>query len=153
MKIQELMTKDVKKCGPDDTLEQAARAMWDEDVGCLPVVDEDGRPVGIVTDRDVCMAAYTQGARLRDLRVSRAMSKKLVTCRPDHSITQVEALMRSARIRRIPVVDLIGNLIGMVTLADIARHAHGPRHVAAAPALAKTLASITERRGEAAAAE
>jgi CBS domain-containing protein len=153
MKVQELMTQNPKKCGPDDTLEQAARLMWDADVGCLPVVDEEGRPVGIITDRDVCMAAYTQGVALRDARVSSAMSRKVVTCKPESSVAEVEELMRDARIRRVPVLDFTGCVIGMITLADIARHAQSPLHVAAAPGLARTLASVTERRVPAIAAE
>jgi CBS domain-containing protein len=153
MKVQDLMTRNVKKCGPNDTLEQAARSMWEADLGCLPVVDEEGTPVGIITDRDVCMAAYTQGGALRDARVSSAMSRKLITCRPDSSIADVEELMRSAQIRRIPVVDFMGLLVGMVTLADLARHAQSPLHLSTASGLARTLATITERRAIPTAAE
>lgn len=147
MKIQRVMTRNVRTCRADDTLETAARAMWDTDLGCLPVVDEASRPIGVITDRDVCMAAYTRGAALRDLRVSTAMSDRVITCSPRSSVAEVEALMRSAQVRRVPVVDFAGNLVGIVSLADVARYTQSsPLRAAAAPGLAKTLASITTPR-------
>lgn len=155
MKIRQIMSHDVRTCGPDDTLEHAARAMWEADLGCLPVVDEEASPVGMITDRDVCMAAFTQGVALRESRVSSAMSPSVITCSPDSSIAEVEALMRDAQIRRVPVVDVTGCLVGLVTLADIARYTQSsPLHRTATPGLAKTLASITTpRAGAQAAAE
>jgi CBS domain-containing protein len=66
VKVFELMTRDVKTCGCADMVEHAAHIMWTRDCGCVPVVDGDGHVVGMVTDRDVCMAAYTQG-RPRDV--------------------------------------------------------------------------------------
>jgi CBS-domain-containing membrane protein len=141
------MTRSVRSCGPDDTLEQAARLMWEADVGCLPVLDEEGRPIGMITDRDMCMAAYTQGVALRDSKVSSAMSHSVITCSPESSIADVEALMRNAQIRRVPVVDFSGSLAGIVTLGDIARYSQSsPLHVPAVPGVAKTFASILQPR-------
>lgn len=96
--------------------------MWEADVGCLPVVDETHRVIAMVTDRDICMAAYTTGRPLSELLVSLAMSKNLITCSPDDRIRDVERLMREAQIRRIPVVDMAGALVGIITLGDIALH-------------------------------
>jgi CBS domain-containing protein len=147
MKVAKLMTRAVRTCRPDDTLEQAARLMWEADLGCLPVVDDEDRPIGVITDRDLCMAVYTQGTALRDSLVSNAMSKSLITCSPQSSLADVHALMQNAQIRRVPVVNFSGKLAGIVTLGDIARYARSsPLHVAAAPGLARTLASILERR-------
>jgi CBS domain-containing protein len=153
MKIEQLMTRAVRTCRQDDTLEQAAREMWEGDVGCLPVVDDEGRALGMITDRDICMAAYTQGVPLRESHVSSAMSRKLVCCSPQTSIAEVEALMQRSQIRRVPVVDL-GALVGIVTLGDIARHAQSsPLHVSSTPGVAKTLAAVTGERAPSVAAE
>lgn len=154
MNVQRLMTRNVRTCRADDTLDHAARVMWEADVGCLPVVDDEGRPLGMITDRDICMAAYTQGVALRDARVESAMSKTLLTCSPQSSVAEVEELMQRSQIRRVPVVEL-GALVGMVTLGDIARYSQStPLHVSSAPGVSKTLAAITgERTRQSTAAE
>lgn len=145
MKVEALMTRNVRACSPNDTLSDAARIMWETDVGCLPVVDETHRVVAMVTDRDICMAAYTNGAPLRDLSVSTAMSKGILCTTPDTSIGDVERLMRDSQIRRVPVVDTVGHLVGLITLGDIARHAQSSplRLPIEGLGVANTLASIT----------
>ena len=80
MKVADLMTPDVRSCTIHDSLNAAARIMWDHDCGCAPVVDAHGKLVGIVTDRDICMAAYTQGAPLEAIPVERVMSPKVISC-------------------------------------------------------------------------
>ncbi len=148
MKIERLMIKKPATCRPDDTLEEAARILWENDVGALPVLDHEGTPIAMVTDRDICMAAYTQGAVLRTLRVSSAMSKRLLSVSPDTTMTEVESLMRDNQIRRVPVVDVGGQLLGIVTLGDLARHAehHRIQKPIEGLGLVKTLAGIVERR-------
>jgi CBS domain-containing protein len=101
--------------------------MWDNDCGCVPVVDQKRRVVGIITDRDVCMAAYTQGGPLRALRVSSAMSKQVYSCKPEDTLTAAEESMRAKQIRRLPVTDADGLLVGIVSLNDIAREAQHER--------------------------
>jgi CBS-domain-containing membrane protein len=125
MQVNEIMTREVQSCRPDDSLDRAAQLMWDHDCGCLPVCDGDGagRTIGVITDRDVCMAALFQGKPLRELRVREAMAQQLLACQPQHSLEQAERTMRNARVRRLPVVDDRGALIGMLSLADIAREA------------------------------
>ena len=147
MKADELMTRNVATCAGDDSLEQAARIMWEADVGCLAVVDAEQRPVGILTDRDLAMAAYTQGVRLRDACVASAMAREVRSCSASTPAAEVEALMQSAQIRRVPVVDSDNKLLGIVTLGDLARAAHSsPLRMPAIPGVAKTLAVVTERR-------
>src|SRR5687767_6253206 len=70
VKIEDIMTRDVRACSPTDTLATAAQIMWENDCGAVPVVDADERIVGIITDRDLAMAAHLQGVALRDSRVS-----------------------------------------------------------------------------------
>jgi CBS domain-containing protein len=148
MKVSRLMTSNVYTCSPDDTLTDAARIMWDKDCGCLPVVDAERRVLAMITDRDICMAAYTQGVPLHALHVSSAMSRGLVTCSPDRSHADLERLMREKQLRRIPVVDAEGRLLGIITLGDLAHHAResGLFSALALPAIGRTLAEVTERR-------
>ncbi len=125
MRVEDLMTRQVQWCRPEGSLEQAARLMWDHDCGCIPVCTGDGvnRVVGMITDRDVCMSALFQGKSLRDLRVSDAMSKSVETCRSTDTLAQAEKTMRGGRIRRLPVLDKDDVLVGMISLADLAREA------------------------------
>jgi len=126
MQVNEIMTREVQSCRPDDSLERAAQLMWDHDCGCVPVCDSSNginRAVGVITDRDICMGALFQGKPLRDLRVRDAMAQQLLSCQPQHSLEQAARAMRDARVRRLPVVNDQGALIGMLSLADIAREA------------------------------
>jgi len=119
----DLMTREVHHCRVSDRLDRVAGVMWDYDCGSMPVVGDDGRTVGIVTDRDICMAAYTRAQPLREIPVTVAASRAAHSVRPDTPIGVVEAVMRMHRIRRLPVLDIGGNLVGFLSLADIVRHA------------------------------
>jgi CBS-domain-containing membrane protein len=102
--------------------------MWDHDCGSLPIADHRGHIIGMVTDRDICMAAYTQGRPLREIRVTVAGSAPVHSVPPDASIAFAYQVMKMHRVRRLPVIDRGGNLVGMVSLGDIvrrARHASG----------------------------
>jgi CBS domain-containing protein len=101
--------------------ERRGRIMWESDCGCVPVVECDGTVVGMITDRDICMAAYTQGRRLTHMTVEGAASKNLVTIGKDESLRRAEELMRDAQVRRLLVVDSAGRLVGLLSLADLAR--------------------------------
>lgn len=119
MKVQQLMTAQVATCRPDDSLHRAAQLMWDHDCGCLPVC-EGSRIAGMITDRDVCMSAMLQRRPLTDLPVSDAMATQVVTCRASDSLVNAERIMREARVRRLPVINDEGALIGLISLADLA---------------------------------
>jgi CBS domain-containing protein len=145
MKIAQMMTRDVKTCRQTDTLDVAARLMWDCDIGSVPVVDDFGQVVGIVTDRDACMAAYTQCQPLHRLPVTVAMTKHVVTCRPDDTDRSVAKLMAKNKIRRIPVVDDAQKPIGVVSLNDLAVSMAKGSDVPSSE-VAGTLAAICEHR-------
>lgn len=113
-------------CGEHDSLNEAARLMWEHDVGALPVVNQSNEPIGMITDRDACMAAYTQGVALAHGAVASAMSKTLVTCDVSASVAEIRELMTRAQVRRLPVVDAGGALVGVVGLSDIVKEAHAP---------------------------
>ncbi len=149
MRVQQIMSQKLASCYLDDDLNLAAHLMWDGDCGSVLVVDREGHAVAMVTDRDICMAAYTQGRPLREIRVSSAMSKTLYSCGPDDSLEQVAALMRQHQIRRLPVLDREERPIGIISLADLLRRAQAAGDVGSEPAsgvslsyAARTLAAI-----------
>jgi CBS domain-containing protein len=121
MKVEQLMTKKIASCTADWSLNEVARLMWENDCGCLPVTsgDEMNRVVGMVTDRDICMTAYFCGVSLRDLHVRDAMSKEPICCLPSTTHEEAETMMCDAQVRRIPVVDDAGGLLGILSLADL----------------------------------
>jgi len=121
LKIKELMTLDVHCCHPGDTLERAAELMWQHDCGCVPVVDDRSRVVGMITDRDVCMAAYTRGVPLSQALVADAMSREVYTCSGDQPVGVAEKLMQTQQVRRVVVTEPDGRLVGLLSMADIAR--------------------------------
>ena len=127
MRVCDLMTQGVATCAVTDDLAEPARVMWEKDCGCVPVLDAARRVVGMLTDRDVCMAAYTQGKPLREIRVSSAMSKALHACHPDDMLEEAVETMRREQVRRLPVVDETGLLVGLVSLNDLACEAFDER--------------------------
>lgn len=150
MKISQIMKSDVEICAPDDNLAAAACRMWDCDIGCLPVVDASGQVVGMVTDRDVCMAALTRGQALHEIPISVAMSKEVLSCPPDATLIEAEEIMRSGQVRRLPVIDSDGCLVGIVSLNDLARlaeHEIGRKNRdVSAQEITATLAAVCQPR-------
>jgi CBS domain-containing protein len=151
MKVRELMTTKVASCGLHDTLNDAARLMWENDCGCVPVVDEKGCAAAMLTDRDICMAAYTQGVCLKEVEVSRAMSKELFTSAPEDDLSTAEAQMRTRKVRRLPVIDAQRRLVGIISLNDIVREAERERVTKAARRVSdmeitQTIGAICEPR-------
>ena len=145
MTVEELMTSNVWACTPDATLDQAVQLMEEHDCGWLPVVPGRGRyhVVGVITDRDICLAAHHLGTNLRRVRVGQVMSVDVVACGEKDEISAACSLMRRAQVRRLPVVDEEGQLSGLVTLAQLAgaAGARSPFGVSSRD-VAKTLASI-----------
>ncbi len=153
MKVEQLMTREVKVCRESDTLNRAAQLMWEFDCGCIPVISAngDGKLVGVVTDRDIAMAAYTQGRQLWGIPVTVAMAHKVIACNANDGISQAEALMRDNRIRRLPVLDQKERLVGIVSLSDVAQEAQrevsaGKRAEITRDAVAETLAIVCKPR-------
>jgi CBS domain-containing protein len=123
MKVANLMTKDVACCRTDEPLSAAAERMWTRDCGVLPVLDAEGKAIGMVTDRDICMSTWMNGAPPQALTIATAMSRSLHSCSPEDSLDKAEQLMRTNQIRRLPVIDSKGELCGILSLADIVRQA------------------------------
>jgi CBS domain-containing protein len=123
MNVDKLMTKDVACCSADQSLSAAAHLMWEYDCGCIPIVDDNRHVVGMITDRDICMAACFQGKSLHEICVRDAMARQVLSCRPTNTVQQAEGMMQRAQIRRVPVTDDAGRLVGILSLNDIAREA------------------------------
>lgn len=150
MNVLQIMKRNVETCHPDESLEATTGRMWEADIGCLPVIGSDGTVVGMITDRDVSMAAYTQGRLLREILVSVAMSKEVFSCSATDSLIEAEETMRARRVRRLPVLDASGHLEGIVSLNDLAREAEreaGKKgRAVSAQEVNATLAAIGEPR-------
>jgi len=121
MQVKEIMTDTPQTCGVNDSANEAARIMWERDCGAVPVVGPDGQTVGIVTDRDICMAAYFQGRQLSAIPIADVMSRDLCTIGADADVSDAERLMQARQIRRLPVVANGGHLVGILSLSDLAR--------------------------------
>ena len=121
MNVAEIMTKNVASCRMGDSLNRAAQVMWEGRIGCLPVLDEGECVVGMLTDRDICMAAYTQGKRLDDIAATTSMSGPVQSCLPSATVEEAEDAMMAHAVHRLVVVDADGHLQGLVSLDDIAR--------------------------------
>lgn len=123
MKAGDLMTRQPAVCSPDQTAQKAAQMMRDQDCGSLPVVAESAgsRIVGTVTDRDLAVRVLAEG-KGPETKIGDVMSDEPSCCGPDDEIEHVETIMEERQVRRVPVVDDQGAVIGMISQADIARH-------------------------------
>lgn len=122
MKVMDLMTTNVVSVQQSEPLSVAARLMWECDCGAIPVLESpEGQVLGIITDRDICMATWMKDRPPSMILVSEATSKELYACRAEDTIGSAEELMRSRQIRRVPVVDRNRRLVGILSLADIAK--------------------------------
>lgn len=159
MIIAEVMKRGVYTCSPTDTLQVPAQIMWEHDCGSVPIVDQDGRVVGMITDRDICMAAYLRGQRLQDCVTCDVMARPAVACRPGDPVEKAELAMREHQVRRLPIIGDDQRLTGIVSVNDLLlaapederapkdrRPGDAERH-----ALLSTLAAICQHRQRAAA--
>ena len=140
MKVKELMTTDLVTCAPETSVAEAARLMWEGDCGILPVVAA-GKLVGVVTDRDMYIALATQNKQPSQLTVGAVATRTVSTCEPEDDISTALKTMKTARVRRLPVVGFGGNVLGMLSMNDIVRVA-GPHKPVKSDAVIDTLQAI-----------
>jgi CBS domain-containing protein len=124
MRVENMMSRGVTTCGPQTTLAEAGRTLRSIDAGILPVVS-GGRAVGVITDRDICIALTEKDRRPSEMTVNEAMSRSVLACRPEAHVRRALAAMREKRIRRLPVIDAEGELAGILSLNDVALQADG----------------------------
>ena len=123
--VQSVMTANPRTVAPDASIEEACRVMRDEDTGIVPIAEGD-RLVGTITDRDVAIRVVAEGRSL-DTRVDEVASRELVTIDPQQELDEATRLMAKHQVRRLPVVEEDGRLVGIVSQADVARHASDER--------------------------
>lgn len=119
VKIRKLMTKNVVAIGPERSVSEAVKKMVERNVECLPIV-QFGELKGLITFRDIIEKVVYAKRVPRKTKVKDVMAKKTVTCRPDSTVIEVVKLMKNKRLRRIPVVNKEGRLVGIVTDFDLA---------------------------------
>jgi CBS domain-containing protein len=124
MLVKEIMTPDVEVVSPGDTLEQAARKMEVLDIGPLPVC-EGRRVVGMITDRDITVRATAAGCDPKTTLVHDAMSQDIICCYEDQDVREAARLMKEEQIRRLLVMNRANDLVGIVSLGDLATEAGG----------------------------
>lgn len=131
-KCSDVMTPDPTCVTGGDSVVRAAEIMKNEDVGAVPVVDDEGsrQLVGIITDRDLALNVIADGKDPHSSRVEELMSRNPVTCRPDEQISTAMDRMAQHQVRRIPVVDNKGKLKGIIAQADIATRIDQPERTA-----------------------
>lgn len=127
MQVREIMTREPASCTPETKLRDVARLMMDQDCGQIPVVDSKNtrKPIGVVTDRDITTRAVAAGKNPADLTAGDCMSTPVVTVTPETEIVSCCQLLEDHQVRRVPVIDERGQLCGIVSQADIAKHASG----------------------------
>jgi CBS domain-containing protein len=124
MTVKELQTSQVKSCSGETDLAAAAKIMWDSDCGVVPVVDHERTVVGMITDRDICIATATRSANPSEIRVLDVMSRSgLHSCTPGDDVRSALDTMKKHRIRRLPVVDRQERLVGILSLNDLVMRA------------------------------
>jgi CBS domain-containing protein len=119
MNVENVMTRAPKTCSPGETVQRAVQLMWDHDFGCVPIVDGNGRLAGIVTDRDACMAGLMLGRPLHEIPIEQAMSRQVFTLAPHDPVKNAIELFLEHNVRRVPVVDGRGQVVGILSIADL----------------------------------
>ena len=119
MKVQDVMSSPAHSCTPDASLAAAAMTMKDYSCGALPVLDNAGRPIGILTDRDVCLAAARKDRFPAAIKVREVMTCNPFTCGPGTDLAYAVNVMAEGHFRRLPVVDRNGRLVGILSLTDV----------------------------------
>lgn len=150
MKVRDIMKRDPCVSAPGNDLAKAGMQMAEADCGFLPVIGEEERVVGVITDRDVCLALARRDRRPSEVQVRLVMSGEVYTCRADDDIRRALRTMRERRVRRLPVVDDEGRLHGVLSLDDVVLEAqaieteafHGPLYAD----IAQTLKAINFHR-------
>lgn len=133
MKVKDMMIPDAKACWITESLADAAKAMWENDCGILPVIKDGRKVVGLITDRDICMATAMFERNPSSISVEEVMTGEVYAAGPDDEIHQALATMQEHKVRRLPVVDPEGELKGILSINDIVLKAREPNGKKAPP--------------------
>ena len=150
MKVKDIMMGTPYYCQPETNLGSATELMWSANCGFLPVKSTDGKVIGVITDRDICMALGTRNRLAGEVTVAEVPTGKLYTCASDDDIHMALQTLKEAKVRRLPVVSQDGTLVGVLSIDDILQRAE-PHSLGKEPELSsdeavRTFRSITQRR-------
>jgi CBS domain-containing protein len=148
MKVKDVFRSQVKSCTPLTSLEAVGRIMWESDCGAVPVVDSEGKAIGILTDRDLAMAMAAKNRGSSQILVRELTSGELFSCVLEDDVTDAIKKMRLHRVRRLPVIDAQGQLAGLLSLKDLALAAK-PGEGLSYEDIAITLQAVCKTRVEA----
>ncbi len=139
MKVRDLMTGEVEFCRPENNLAEAAAIMWRCDCGIVPVVDVERRLMGVVTDRDICMAVVMRNRLASEISVGEVMAGPVRSCNAADDVSDALDAMAREQLRRLPVVNADGTLAGILSLSDVVLHSErgkSKKHVSHGEAMA-----------------
>jgi CBS domain-containing protein len=123
MNVRKIMVKSPKCCDPSLNCAAAIELLWSAGCGALPVVNAEKKVVGIVTDRDICIALGTRNRRPAELQITEVMTSDVASCHADDDIHEALKTMRLRKLRRLPVIDSAGRLEGTLCVTDVLMHA------------------------------
>jgi CBS domain-containing protein len=123
MKIDTIMTQQVRSCGPDTNLGSIVETMRSHGCGIVPVVNDRGEAIGVVTDRDICIALGTRDVPASTLVARNVMTEPVIGCAPEDDCVDALLTMAARHVRRLPVLGVGGVLLGIVSIDDIVRRA------------------------------
>ena len=150
MKVKDIMMGTPCYCQPETNLASATELMWNADCGFLPVESAEGKVIGVITDRDICVALGTRNRPAGEVTVAEVLTGKLYSCAPDDDIHMALQTLKEAAVRRLPVISHNGTLVGVLSMDDILLRAQ-PSSLGKEPELSsdeviRTFRSITQRR-------
>ena len=131
MRVVEIMMGTPYFCQPETNLGSAAELMWKGNCGFLPVVGSEGKVVGVITDRDICIALGTRGRPSGEVTVADVMSRNVYSCAPEDDVRAALAAMCEGRVRRLPVIAKEGGLVGVISMDDVLPRAESPAQAGA----------------------
>lgn len=149
MKVRDLMTCPAHTCAMDANLSVVAMQMWAGDCGIVPVVEDDGRLAGVLTDRDICMAVATKHRSADEIRAREMVGPATYFCSADDDVLTAMRMMSERQVHRLPVVDQAGRVEGMLSMNDLLLAAIPDSKKNGAPTYAQTidaLSSISRHR-------
>lgn len=123
MKVRDVMMRTPASCGAETNLGSAVEILWNRNCGFLPVVNAQGKVIGVVTDRDICIALGTRNRLPGEITVGEIISGKVFACRSDDDLRTALATMGREKVRRLPVISADGKLEGILSMDDVVLHA------------------------------
>jgi len=145
MKVRDVMTKNVTSCHPEQNLGEVVENMWKYRCGAMPIVSDEGRVMGIITDRDMCIALGTRDLRASEMKAADVAPARYFACRPDDDIHSALKTMAAQEVRRLLVTDEYGKLAGILSIDDVIAHARAGSEINYSEVV-RTMKAISENR-------